>query len=138
MTLTFNAYFEELNEWFLVFAMNKDTLKSYLIRDKAFLRDLYEGEGRLKNNRILTFASDSKLNTLIRLLHFIANGEIKIKRVNFEVIQANKKLKLIKKNVEKRAAVNRLLKSERDQKLKFLKQLSSIFSALLYCLFNET
>ena len=111
--------------------MNKDTMKSYLIRDKAFLRELYEGENRLKNNRILTFASDSKLNTLIRLLHFIANGEIKIKRVNFEVIQANKKLSHIKKFVEKKAAVNRLLKSEREPKLKFLKQLSSIFSALL-------
>ena len=32
--------------------MNKDTMKSYLIRDKAFLRELYEGENRLKNNRI--------------------------------------------------------------------------------------
>ena len=53
--------------------MNKETLRNYLIRDKSFLRELYEGEGRLKNNRILTFASDSKLNTLIRLLHFIAN-----------------------------------------------------------------
>jgi cell division protein FtsB len=118
--------------------MNKETLRNYLIRDKSFLRELYEGEGRLKNNRILTFASDSKLNTLIRLLHFIANGEIKIKRVNFDVIQANKKLKIIKKTVEKRAAVNRLLQSERENKLKFLKSLSGIFSALLYCLFNES
>ena len=106
--------------------MNKETLRNYLIRDKSFLRELYEGEGRLKNNRILTFASDSKLNTLIRLLHFI------------DVIQANKKLKIIKKTVEKRAAVNRLLQSERENKLKFLKSLSGIFSALLYCLFNES
>ena len=118
--------------------MNKDQMKALLLRDKEFLKSLYDSKSSPNAKNILKFASDSKLNTLIRLLHFIANGEIKIKRVNFEVIQANKKLSHIKKFVEKKAAVNRLLKSEREPKLKFLKQLSSIFSALLYCLFNET
>ena len=118
--------------------MNKETLKSYLTRDKSFLKELYEGENVSKNNRIVNFASDTKLNNLIKLLHFIANGEIKIKRVNFEIIQKNNKLQLIKRNVEKKAALARLLKSERDTKMKFLKQLSAIYSALLYCLFNQT
>jgi hypothetical protein len=117
--------------------MNKETVKSYLIRDKAFLRDLYEGENSVKNNRILTFASDVKLNTLIRFLHLLSNGEIKIKKDNFEILQKHKKLSLLKKTVEKKAAVARLLKSERIEKLKFLKKLSNIYSALLYCLFNE-
>ena len=118
--------------------MNKETFKNYLVRDKGFLKSLYEGDNRLKNNRILNFASDTKLNTLIRLLHFIANGEIKIKKCNFDVIQSHKKINFIKRNVEKKAALQRLLKSEREQKIKFLKQLSSIYSALLYCLFNES
>ena len=119
------------------FEMNKDVFKNYLQRDKAFLRRLYEGQNKSVNNRILTFASDTKLNTLIRLLHFLATGEIKIKRQNFEIIQANKKLNLIRRSVEKKAALARLLKSEREQKLQFLKKLSGIYSALLYCLFNE-
>lgn len=117
--------------------MNKEVFKTYLIRDKAFLRELYEGPSRVSNNRILTFASDTKLNTLIRFLHFLSNGEIKMKRDNFEIVQANRKLTFLKRNVEKKAALSRLLKSERVDKLKFLKQLSSIYSALLYCLFNE-
>ena len=37
----------------------------------------------------------------------------------------------------KKAALARLLKSERLPKIKFLKKLSKIYSALLYCLFNE-
>ena len=119
------------------FEMNKDVFKNYLQRDKAFLRRLYEGQNKSVNNRILTFASDTKLNTLIRLLHFLATGEIKIKRQNFEIIQANKKLNLIRRSVEKKAALARLLKSEREQKVQFLKKLSGIYSALLYCLFNE-
>ena len=117
--------------------MNKEVLKNYLIRDKVFLRQLYEGESVVKNNRILNFANDTKLNTLLRLLHFISNGEIKIKRVNFEAIQSHKKLQIIKRGVEKKAALKRLLNNDREAKLKFLKKLSSVYSAILYCLFNE-
>ena len=117
--------------------MNKDVVKSYLIRDKSFLRELYEGQDRSRNNKLLNVASDSKLNTLLRFLHFLANGEIKIKKANFDIIVAQRKLTFIKKNVEKKAAITRLLKSERQEKLKFLKQLSAIFSPLLHCLFNE-
>jgi hypothetical protein len=61
-----------------------------------------------------------KLNTLIRFLHFLSNGEIKIKKENFEILQKTKKLSVLKRNVEKKAAVSRLLKSERVSKLKFL------------------
>ncbi len=118
--------------------MNKETMKSYLIRDKGFLKELYEGNDRVKNNKTLNSASDVKLNTLIRFLHFLSNGEIKIKKENFEILQSHKKVGVLKRNVEKKAAVSRLLKSERVSKLKFLKQLSPVYSALLYCLFNET
>ena len=82
--------------------MNQDVMKSYLIRDRAFLRELYEGASKTVNNRILNFACDVKLNTLIRLLHFIANGEITIKKSNFELITSARKLSFIKKHVEKK------------------------------------
>ena len=117
--------------------MNKDILRNNLFRDKAFLRELYEAQDRSRSNNLLTSASDSKIDTLIKFLHFLANGEITIKKANFEIIQSQRKLRFLKKNVEKKAAVKRLLKSERLQKLKFLKQLSSVFSPLLDCLFNE-
>jgi hypothetical protein len=118
--------------------MDKETLKSFLVRDKSFLRQLYEGQDKMKNNKILNFASDVKLNTLIKFLHFLSNGEIKMKRQNFEILQKNRKVLLLKRYVEKKAQVARLLKSERAEKLKFLRQLSNVYSALLYCLFNET
>ena len=117
--------------------MNKETFKSYLIRDKLFLRELYESPNKIVCNRILSFANDTKLNTLIRFLHFLATGEIPIKRNNFELIQAHKKLKYIKRQVEKKSAVSKLLKTDREAKIKFLKNLSNIFAPLLYCLFNE-
>ena len=117
--------------------MNTQTFRNYLIRDKGFLRNLYEGQSRIRNNQILNVASDSKLNTLIRLLHFISNGEIKIKREHFEDIRDHRKLNILKRNVEKNSTLNRLLQSERLNKLKFLRQFTAIYSSILYCLFNE-
>ena len=117
--------------------MSKEVFKTLLIRDKGFLKSLYEGEDKSKRFRILKSVSDTKLNTLIRFLHFLSNGEIKIKKVNFDIIQENRKLNFIKRHVEKNSALKTLLESEREEKIKFLKQLIGIYPALLYCLFNE-
>ena len=118
-------------------AFNREGMKSLLIRDKGFLRELYEGPNPLKNNRVLTGASDSQLNTLIKFLHFLSNGEITMKKENFEIIENAHKLKLIKSKVEKKKHMNILLKSERKEKLKFLNKLCNLYSALLSTLFNE-
>lgn len=83
--------------------MNADTLKSQLLRDKQFLKSLYSGPNVLKNKRILTFSSDSELNTLLKYLYFVVNGHILINRDNFKVIEANKRLRLLQNQLEKKA-----------------------------------
>ena len=118
--------------------MNKEVVKQNLVRDKAFLRELYESKSPLNVKQILNFASDTKLNTLLKFLHFLATGEIRIKKANFDVIKSHKRLHYIKKHVESKIAINRLLKTERQQKLKFLNHLACVYANLLYCLFNET
>lgn len=118
--------------------MKRETLKSYLIRDKIFLKELYSGPNPLKNNRILNNANDSQLNTLLFYLHFLANGEIKINKSNFEKIEKNKKLSLIKRNVENKKACLSLINNDRSVKLTFLKKLNVIYPNLLYGLFNLT
>jgi hypothetical protein len=118
-------------------AFNRENMKSLLIRDRGFLHELYEGPNPLKNNRVLRGASDTQLNTLIKFLHFLSNGEITMKKENFEIIEREKKIKLIKSKVEKKKNMNVLLKSERNEKLKFLNKLCNIYSALLSTLFNE-
>ena len=90
-------------------------MKSFLIRDKNFLRQLYDSPSKTVNNRILTFAADIKLNTLIRLLHFISNGEITIKKSNFDIINSAGKLRFIKRNVEKKCLVKTLTSRQRKK-----------------------
>jgi len=108
------------------------------MRDKEFLRALYStSENVPKVLQILNFAEDTKLNTLIKFLHFLAKGEIPIKKDNFNAVVAQNKLKVLKKVVEKNAAVQRLLKSDRKVKLQFLKKLKNVYPHLLHCLFNQ-
>ena len=117
--------------------MDQETDKGQLQRDKEFLRELFQTDDVNKSKQVLVFASDSKLNTLLKFLHFLTVGDIKIRREDFKVIEDAKKLKILKKFVEKKAAVQRLLKSERKEKLKVLTKLLSVYPQLLYCLFNE-
>lgn len=118
-------------------SLSKEQVKAYLIRDKGFLKELYKSPNELTRKRSLKNADDMKLNTLIKYLHFIANGEIKIKAENFKIIQESNKLKLITKTVEQKAKVLRLLKSARANKLQFLIKLNPILPPLLFALFNE-
>ena len=117
--------------------LNKDFLKSCLVRDKGFLKELYEQPDLNKKKRKLQTADDTELNTLIKFLHFLSNGEIPMKKENFQAINESKKLSLITKKVERKSSVVNLIKSPRVVKLKFLMQLIKIYSFLLYPLFNE-
>ncbi len=117
--------------------LNKDILKSCLIRDKGFLKVLYQEPDFAKNRKTLQTADDTELNTLIKYLHFVSNGEIPTKKVNFEAIKESKKQALITRKVETKSHVLNLLKSPRVTKLKFLLQLIKIYSFLLYPLFNR-
>ena len=117
--------------------MDKDTVKNQLIRDKEFLRQLYESTDQHKVKHILTFASDPQLNTLIKFLHFLSNGEITIKKENFEEISKARKIQVLKRFVEKKTGVQEMLRAERRLKITFLKKLATIYPFLLHCLFNE-
>jgi hypothetical protein len=77
------------------------------------------------------------LNTLIKYLHFVANGEIKIKSSNFQILQESKLLNVITKHVEKKSKTFALLRATRITKLHFLFKLTKVFGPLLYALFNE-
>jgi hypothetical protein len=118
-------------------SLSKDQVKTYLIRDKGFLKELYEGENHLTKRRVLQHADDTKLNTLIKYLHFVATGEIHVTTNNFKVITDSKKLTLITKTVEKKSNVLQFLQTSRENKLKFLLKLSQIYPQLLFALFNE-
>jgi hypothetical protein len=116
---------------------NNEQMKNLLLRDKAFLKSLYEGPNPLKNRRVLNSANDSQLNTLLKYLNCVCNGQIKIKKENFELISSAKKVSALKK-IDSKAKLSQILKSDRVIKLTFLTKFSNVYGPLLFILFNET
>lgn len=53
-------------------------MKALLIRDKEFLKSIFVSNSVSQTKNILKNASDSKLNTLVKCLHMISNGFIKV------------------------------------------------------------
>ena len=117
--------------------MNSESFKPYLVRDKVFLKELYESSSLPNTKRLLLFASDQKLDTLVKFLHFVSNGEIKLKKQHFDVFSKSQ-VTLMKKSFEKKKALKQFLKQERKAKITILQKLASILPQLLYPLFNET
>lgn len=116
--------------------MDQDRFKSLLVRDKEWLEQLYLSSSLPNSKRLLNSASDKKLDTLIQFLHFLSNGIIKMHKKNFEALGATI-IKYLKKSFEKKAAIRRLINSERADKLKVLNKLLKSLSFLLYTLFND-
>ena len=116
--------------------MNPETLKPQLVRDKVFLEELYSSQSVPNSKRLLNFASDSKLNTIIKFLHFVANGQIKVKREHFNEIP-KRLVTLLRKEFERKTSRRSLINNERLSKLKILLKLVPVLKFLLYPLFNE-
>lgn len=116
--------------------MNKEQFKPCLVRDKIFLKELYESNSQAKSKRILQFADDAQITTLMKYFYFLSNGEIKIKQIHFDALE-KRHLAHIKKSFEKKEALKNLLNRDRKEKLKTLFKLCQGFPHLLAPLFNE-
>ena len=116
--------------------MSHEQFKSILQRDKQFLKELFESNSVSKSKNILSFASDAELNTLIKYIHYVSSGEIKIKKNNFDAI-GHRILAFIRKNFEKKSALQKVNQSLRKDKIKLLFKLVPSFSNLLAPLFVE-
>ena len=115
--------------------MSHEQFKAFLQRDKMFLKELYVSDSKAKTRKILNFGSDSEINTLSKYIHFVCNGEIHIKKQNFDSLE--KHLRFIKKVFEKKPALQKFNQLQRREKLKQFYRLQNLFSDLLAPLFNE-
>jgi len=115
---------------------NHQRFKALLVRDKEWLQELYQCESLPNRKRLLNSASDKKLDTLIKFIHLLSTGAIKIHKKIFDLLsKAN--IQYLRKVFEKKPIVKQLLSSERNLKLKKLQKLINILPYLLYTLFNE-
>ncbi len=113
----------------------KETLKSYFISDKAFLRSLFQGTNYLKNRRLILAANEGEIDTVIKFLHYLANGKIKITAQNFNFLKKSRKLAYLRQTFERNESLNLLLMSDDRTKRSILLKLGNCFAYLLAPLF---
>jgi len=113
-----------------------EVLRPLLHRDKTFLKELYESDSIVKSKRIINFATDSELNTLWKYLHYLSNGEIKIKKEHFEKVKETH-IRFLKKNFEPKKSVQNLNQMPRKNKLQKFYKLTKNFTHILAPLFKQ-
>jgi len=116
--------------------MNPERFKPVMLRDKLFLKEIYLSPSVPNTRRLLNFGSDQKLNTLIKVLHLVAVGEIKLKREHSNEI-TTKSVRALHKHFETKVGLKRLINMERAEKLKLLSSIAPCLTYFLFPLFNE-
>lgn len=113
--------------------MDLPYLRHVLLEHKLFLHKLFKQTNVIKS---LNHASDSQLDTLLKLLHLISQGQIPLNSKHQDILVRSKREKKLSQ-FESRDFLRKKLKSDRAEKLKVLKQFAKLFSILLYHLFNS-
>ena len=111
----------------------KALTRETLFRNHLFLYGLQSGS-RKNNNERLNTASTFQFNVLIKVLHYIANGKIKLKRSEFERIQRARKVTVLNAVKLEEEALKKI-KQSRQEKIDYLKKMCTLYSSLLYRLF---
>jgi hypothetical protein len=117
-------------------AVDKVYFRQILLRDKDFLFQLYKGN-KLQNRNKISGALDIHLNTLCQILHFIMNNTIRVDHNIGEKIKSAKRLPFLKKNFKSQDNFMQIFEGPRENKVKILRQLSSVYCFLLQTLFEQ-
>ena len=116
--------------------VDKVYFREILIRDKGFLYQLYKGN-KLQNRNKISGASGIHLNTLCQILHLIMNNAIRVDHKIGEQIKSAKRLPFLKKNFKSHHKFTEIFDSPQENKVKILRQLSSVYCFLLQPLFEQ-
>ena len=113
-----------------------DSVKADVKSIKPFLLQLYRAETRHIKTKVLNQATNFELSTLIKILHFIANKEIKFAKSRIEELKKTRRLPYILQHFKTDESVKLLLSSTRSHQLDILKKIG-LFIHILHSMFSE-
>ena len=116
--------------------MDTAYLRGEFLQVKGFLYDLYTNNPRANSSK-LTFANAKCLNTLIKVLHLICNGDITIRKVDHTALVKSRRFKTLRTHFENKKDYLQMLNASSEEKIKTLKFFVALYKNLLYTMFNE-
>jgi hypothetical protein len=114
--------------------MDKPYLRHQILKHKTLLHHLYS---QTKVQQTLNNASNDGLNFLLKLLHLITNGHIKLPKGAYETIEKSLRGKKLSQ-FESKSYLHSLLVSTREEKLTVLRQFNKLYLTFFHYIFNPT
>ena len=109
---------------------SKAELRRSMLLEKAFLSNIHQSSALTISNT-LAAATNFQLNVLIKVLHFVASGQIPVCSNLIENLSLSRKTGYLHKNFRSRAIVRTLLSGNRQTKLVILSKINRYIPKLL-------
>jgi len=106
-----------------------------MLSNRVYLHQLFS-QNRVKTSQRLNTSTNVQLNVLLHILHKISAGKIPLTQKHFERLEKARKVKCLDE-IQSSAQLQELLRSEKEQKLAFVRKFIVLYPNLLHCLFNE-
>ena len=110
------------------------TRRERLQKSETFLRQMFNDSVKNRAARLLV-AKKTDLVCLLYVMHYIAIGEIEMKRANLEAIKRSKRLPQLK-NLKHKSELIRIKNLPHSELVTFLKKFLKVFNYILHPLFN--
>ena len=112
--------------------MNNFQFHALLLKDKPFLKSLYNGR---QGRQVLKKATLAQLDLVIQILHAISSGDISLSKSAYSRLKKRGKLHAINEAVQTEENLKGMLAKSKVEKLHFLLNFSLFFDSLLHNLF---
>lgn len=115
--------------------MSKNELRQILLKNRDFFHSLFQSNSNAEKRSLLLKSSVEQVDTLIKILFYIVQGEIPLKKSNFEALQKFNKLSVLHEKFNTLKKLNFMLSRDFKQKTSFLLKFTNFYKYLLHNLF---
>jgi hypothetical protein len=110
---------------------DQSKVRERLIAEKDFFEHLHTCRTPLEVRHLLNISSKNQLHLLARVIHFVASGEIPLKKEKYERIKRSKKLTFINNEFEREKDIAKLLSFKRRDLITTLYKIQGVIPDLV-------
>ena len=115
----------------------KEVFRKKLLKERSFLKRFVEASGsRSKIQHLLHISTHHQLVVLACIVHFVACGEVAIKRECLERLKRSKKAPILRRLFEHEREARELKSADRETLLGALSKITSVLPEIVGCLFE--
>lgn len=117
--------------------MNHSELRLLMLHNKSFLKALFESKSVKAEKSVLIKSTIDEINVLLHVLFSITQGEIPIKKRDFQILKKSKRISILHNTFENKLKFDNIMSLNLKEKMKLLYKFTSIYSTLLCPLFQS-